>query len=119
MKKFLLGVAIALTTTSALADCQCGATSPFVHWLPVGTGELDETPWRLVGVEAGYDLMLEGEPLRCFVELEAIPFDDPILYEGPFQEVPTGDFEVHFTGSWMLASEVEAVLRDTECLSLM
>lgn len=115
----LVAMVIMATATFAAEDCHCDKADPYVHWLTDNETALDEMVWRLVDLQVVYDLTLPGEPARCYVELEMIEHEDPVLYEEPFLEVPVGDFEVHFTGSFMLASEVEEVLWDTECFSLM
>ena len=100
-------------------DCDCGKP-PYVNYDIADQGEdleLVGDPWR-VAVITHYDVDLTqaGEPEVCEVKLDLIDQGDPILRKD-FILVPDGDFEVNYQGKWMLASQFEAEMVESDCLT--
>ena len=108
---------IFLATMAAAQDCECGKPPYVVYELNQQGLEFDENPWR-VAVITHHDIHMTrfGEPETCEVRLSLIPPSDPILYID-FEYVPDDDFEINYEGKWMLASQFEAEMEKSHCLS--
>lgn len=113
-----LSTIFASTTATIADDCQCDQLADrYIEFVLLNEVEIDEASWRLVEAEVKIDMTSGDELQRCFVQLQMVEHYEKILYQEPFQEVPPGEFEIYFTGSWMLVSEVEKVLSETECFT--
>jgi len=117
MRAVTILIGLMTATTVAAQDCECGKPPFVVYELNQEGLEFDENPWR-VAVITHYDIDMTrvGEPETCEVRLSLIPATDPVLYID-FIEVSDNDFEINYAGAWTLASQFEAEMKKSHCLS--
>ncbi len=95
-------------------DCDCGH-NPYVSYELSESVEMDENPWRVLRVERfDIDLLQDDEPEVCIVHLELIPHTETILYKN-IQDVPDSDQELYWNGQWVLMSEFENQMDESNC----
>jgi hypothetical protein len=113
MRALILSVLILMGLSPSYA-CNC-ENIPYVQFMISNDDELSGNAWHFISSNLAFDLVIEDEPERCFVQLE---FDETVPTE-KLKALPIGEFLVYFNGQWVLGSTFEHQLNDGRCFTLM